>query len=119
MIKVFKDRAEVLAELWALLETEHGGCDDTTCSIQVAMGQGFDVHAMDCFASSGAASDEFYELWNSLPKRYRDNESRKQAREICKTIKHSECKCGAIVWETDWNESFCSSCGGTATKVLL
>ena len=97
---------------YELLEQEHGGCDNTTCNIQVAMSNGYDAHAIDCFAGSGAGSDEFYELLAKVDRKWLDKQSRKQAKEMCKAVSHAECsECGATIWELEWVAGHCSSCG--------
>ena len=94
-----------------LLIEEHGGCDNTTCSIQVAHSNGYLIHALDCFAGSGAASEHFYELFNSLPKSYVELNSRREANSMIKSVSHVECSCNAIVWELESNNGHCSNCG--------
>jgi len=106
-------RLEVLTELY---ELEHGGCDDSTCSMSVAMEHGYAVHALELWAHCGAASDEFIKIFNALPGNKISQASLIEANEICETIAHIECiKCNAVIWEPE-NLAYkgmvrCESCG--------
>jgi len=110
-----KKELAILEQLDGLFEAEHGGCDQSTCSMSVAMDHGYSVHAIDCFASSGAASDEFYELLEKLDRKKIDRASTIEANELCKELETADCPhCNAVVWDPQWVTSngkvFCDSC---------
>lgn len=103
-----------LALLDNLYKREHYGCNNTTCSMDAAFRNGYSVHAIECFASTGAASKRFTQIFEALTKRhgkYIDRQSRSEANKLCKEVEHVECECGAVVWELSWNEGYCSNCG--------
>ncbi len=89
-----------------LLERDHGGCDDTTCNLSIAMNNGYWNHALDLWVGSGAASSEFdnFKVNRKL--------SRQEANEMCDEVSNMECKhCQSIIWEMEWTNGYCSNCG--------
>jgi len=108
-----------LAILEKLYEREHGICDDTTCGMGVAFNHGYTVHAIECWASTGAAGKRFDLVYSALRKQFSkqlDQLDRKQAKAFCKEVSSKECECGAYVWELEWNGGYCSNCGENALK---
>lgn len=114
--KISKKHNLILNKLEELYEEEHGGCEESTCSMQVAFEHGYTIHALDCFASSGAASDEYYALWNKIPRKLKDAYSRYEAELLCKEISNAECSyCNAVSWQIEYlkntkGEIYCGSC---------
>jgi hypothetical protein len=70
-----------------------------------AFNYGYYNHALELWASSGAASREFD---NFKPNRQK---SKTEAKKFHKEVEHLECECGAIVYEPSWCDGYCSSCG--------
>ena len=58
----------ILNTLEMLYQNEHSGCDDDTCSMAKAWEAGYSVMTFEMFASSGAASEEFYAAYRKLAK---------------------------------------------------
>jgi hypothetical protein len=112
-------RSLILERLEELVNEEHCcNCDDTTCSIRVAFNNGQTMHAVKEFWDTGAASDRFNKLMEillSLKSRrmWFNTQLNKENKELLK-VSHAECECGAVVWELEWNDAYCSSCGGKA-----
>lgn len=106
----------ILERLDELYEEEHGGCDESTCSMQVAFEHGYTIHAIECFASSGAASDEFYKLLKKIPRKLLSKYSRHEAHMFCNEVSHAECPhCNAISWQVEYltnskGEIYCGNC---------
>lgn len=48
-------------------ERDHGGCDQDTCSMTVAFNNGYTLHAIECWLSCGATSEDTNELAEKIP----------------------------------------------------
>jgi hypothetical protein len=102
-------------QLFELLETEHGGCEETTCDISCAMSHNFQLWAIELFAGCGASSDEFNRLYEKLPKKKFAKDAEAERVEMCK-IENSECPhCNAVTWEPEYVTDskgfvYCGSC---------
>lgn len=103
------DKVERLADL---IRRDHGGCEDTTCTIATALEHGLALVAFESWGSSGASCADFDRLYASLPKSYRmgGREYEAERLEFCK-IPAVECRCGAYVYNPDDCGRYCSSCG--------
>lgn len=111
--------SSILEKLESLLEQEHCfGCNQNTCNISVAFRLGYTIHAIDAFAGSGAASDQFTKLFNKLPRKYVDRKSRKEAKHLCENTPYVECECNAVIWEPEECDYFCDNCGRKACSQL-
>lgn len=110
-----KDK-ELVDELMDLLRHEHLSlCEDNTCDINYSAQEGFDYWALELFSGSGAASDEFEELYNQLSPAF-FKEAEKERKELLKQP-FVECPhCNAYTWgvtkkqakEENW---ICDDCG--------
>lgn len=104
-------RREILDRLETLLEREHGGCEQNTCTLSVALRNGYWFSAADSFAGSGAASDEFYGLYDRM-RGYIEAKSRQESDEFCDAVPHVDCPhCNAVLWEPEESGYHCDSCG--------
>lgn len=111
------NKRNILDTLDELLRVEHtGGCNNTTCSIDIAHKHGYLLHALYCFDGSGASSETFDLLYAELNRFIKDmfKESMKEAGLMCKEIPHAECPhCNAVTWsyelceDEEWQ---CESC---------
>jgi hypothetical protein len=89
------------------IERDHGGCDQNTCTMSVALRHGYDLIAIDTWINSGAASPDF-------PNRlgYSFMELQKQCAEMTAELEHVQCpKCNAVLWLPDECDYHCDSCG--------
>lgn len=104
------DKLNKLVELY---ERDHGGCEDTTCGMHHAMQAGYDLVALERWSGSGAACDEFYDLYSTLPKTYKmfGRKHDKQVNEFIKEVPIKPCECGAYIYNPDDCDGHCSSCG--------
>lgn len=62
----YENKLDLLHEL---VERDHGGCDELGCSIARAQRQDLWLVAIEAFAASGAACDQFYKYYNALPRK--------------------------------------------------
>lgn len=91
-----------------LIERDHGGCDSQTCTISVALREGFHVVAVESWIGSGAASKEFDGV--ELPFSFED--ARRESAEMCESVPHVECPhCNAVIWNPKDCNYWCDSCG--------
>lgn len=95
-----------------LIERDHGGCDQSTCTIGVALRHGYAAVAIDSWIGSGSASREFDGV--TLPISFEDVTA--EAAEMYNDLKHVECECGSVIWEPEWCDYYCDSCGKRAPK---
>ncbi len=104
--------ADRLERLRDLVERDHGGCEDTTCTMATAMRHGHWLVAIETWASSGASDAEFDRLYAVLPATYRffGRAYKAESAEFCK-IPSAECSCGAYVYEPEDVDYHCSNCG--------
>lgn len=118
MKRLSKQRRERAYELLeTLVKREHcGACDETTCSIRVAFDHGYVLWAAYEFSLSGASSKRFDTLIQYVKGRAFDKQVELERRALVKDVSHAECVCGAYVWELEWNDGYCSNCGGNALK---
>ena len=104
-----KRDAELAEKLIELLEKEHvDSCDSYTCDINFAYDESYEYWSIVLFDSSGAASEEFNNLYAQLSPAFftKAEEERKQMI----TQPHTECPhCNAIIWGDDEAE-YCDSC---------
>ena len=95
-----------------LIERDHGGCDQNTCTLSVALRHGFDLIAIDHWIGSGAASNDFP---NDLPYTLQDIQS--QSKEMRETIVHVDCPhCNAVLWCPEECDYWCDSCNKQIKK---
>lgn len=88
------------------IERDHGGCDENTCTISVALRHGFDLIAIDSWQSSGATSDD----WKQVKVPFKALQ--KQCAEMTAEIEHIQCEnCNAVLWLPDETDYHCCSCG--------
>lgn len=120
MRKLSQKTWNTIEALNELLEEEHGGCDQRTCDISTCMAHGYTLWAVYLFNSCGAASDEFNELYATLPKDFYKH-ARKEADRFVDEVPHDPCPhCNAVVWdiEDDENEIHCDSCDKTFERTV-
>ena len=89
-----------------LIERDHGGCDSNTCTISVALRNGYALVAIDSWIGSGAASEDFPSDLGLIFKQVQ-----KQAEKMCKELPNIECGCGAILWLPEECGYWCDNCG--------
>lgn len=95
-----------------LIERDHGGCDNTTCGIPVALRYGLPLVALSMWSDSGASDAEFDNNYDKLPSSHKflGKTYEKERLEFVK-IPHFECKCGSHIYEPEDCGYHCSSCG--------
>jgi hypothetical protein len=100
---------KLVLQLQKLIHAEHvDGCGQTSCSINFAAECGYYYWAIEEFAGSGAASDEFESLYAQLSPDF-FKEAEKERKLLCKEP-HTKCQhCNALNW--GGNVSNCDSCG--------
>jgi hypothetical protein len=113
-----RQRARAYELLEQLFEREHGGCDDTTCSMSVAFAYGYRLHALSVWGSTSAASWRFGLLLNYVRGSAFDKAERREVKAFLSEVSHAECECGSYVYvyELECNDGYCSNCGGNASK---
>lgn len=88
------------------IERDHGGCDQNTCTLSVALRSGFDLIAIHHWDNSGAASQDW------VRPKYTQKELMAQNKEFCETTPHVDCpRCNAILWLPEECDYHCDSCG--------
>lgn len=106
-----------LERLQELVYSEHVcGCSESTCDINASYNHGYGLWSIYLFSSSGAASEEFTELLDSLPQKQFSAEAELERKEFVKEVSHAECShCNAVSWDIESIEEngnvFCGSCG--------
>jgi hypothetical protein len=115
---IYKNKISKLTEL---LNIEHGDCDDTTCAIAVCMENEYNLWAISLFSSTGASSEEFDKIYNSLPRDQFDIEAEAERAEFVESIPSVSCPhCNAVVYNPEECDYYCSNCAKTALfKVKL
>jgi hypothetical protein len=109
-------RTHALDKMVELVERDHGGCDNNTCSISVALENGYSMHALEMWSGCGAADDEFNALYFPHA-RFIAKESRKEASLMCDKIPHVDCPhCNAVLWNPADSDYWCGSCGKTIPR---
>lgn len=107
-------KSYLIKRLADLVQRDHGGCEDTTCTISAALSNGFDLVAIECWAGSGAADAEFYKLHAKLPAKYKMcGKAYSEDAERFNRIPAVGCGCGAYIYEPKIMGFHCSSCGKT------
>lgn len=112
-----RGRKDILDRLAELYEAEHGNCGCGTCAMTKAFECGYSIMAIDLFASSGAARDEFYRLLSLIPKRALatalsfERESFRNDPD-CDAIPCAH-GCGAYIYDWMWHGErvCCDNCG--------
>ena len=106
-----------IEKLFELTERDHGGCDDTTCALGVALAQGYHLIAIESWASSGASDMEFDRLYEKLPITYRlgGRQWHLEVKEFNK-IPTAKCGCGSYIYEPEDCNYHCSNCGKQANR---
>ena len=56
-------KAVVYSALFRFVERDHGGCEEDNCSLRQAIDDGNDDLAVEIWASSGAACNEFNRIF--------------------------------------------------------
>ncbi len=111
-------KAERLDRLVELINRDHGGCDSQTCDISVSLRYGFYIIAIESWASSGAACNEFSSLYSKLPKTYKclGADWSKECEEFRK-IPSIQCPhCNAYLYDPEDYGYHCDSCANEIPK---
>lgn len=120
---ILATKESLLAELEALLQQEHiYGCDSTSCNINSAFENGFMNHAVDIFADSGAASDEFLNLYGEYANKFKNWTKlvMKESTRMCDDIDHTTCPdCNAVHWSDELVEGEQWSCDRCGSKFIV
>lgn len=107
---------ETIERLSELLNNEHGRCEQNTCAISKCMQHGYYLWAMHLFSGTGACSEEFGELYDSLPKRRFNAEAEAERAEFVKSVDSCNCPhCNAVLYEPEECGYFCDNCAKRAT----
>lgn len=90
-----------------LIERDHGGCDSNTCTLNVALREGFNLIAIDSWLNSGAASSEF----DNGVSGYTKAELRAEVKCFVADTPHVTCPhCNSVLWYPDETDYFCDDC---------
>lgn len=110
-----KKLIEISDQLEELFEKEHGGCDNNTCAMTICMSHGYSLWAIYLFSGTGAASDEFSELYEKLPKKEFAALAEAERAEFVEQVPSVACPhCNAVVYEPENSDYHCSSCAKEA-----
>lgn len=111
-----KPVAANLDRLFQLIQRDHGGCDQSSCTLGVALRNGYALVAIDNWIGSGAADGQFYaEAAKGLP--YGRADVTAESDLMCREVNHVECPgCNGVIWEPEWCDYACDNCGAQATK---
>jgi hypothetical protein len=91
-----------------LIDRDHGGCDQHTCTISMAMRNGYHLIAIDSWIGSGAASEEFD--GRELPFSFADVQ--RECALMTRELEHIQCvHCDAVIWLPDDCGYWCDNCG--------
>lgn len=91
-----------------LVDSEHGDCGENTCCIAEAIYHEKYLWAIECFSSSGAASEEFERLYKKLTSSFHARAEKE--RQYLVKLPNKDCPhCSATIWDIDAND--CDSCG--------
>jgi hypothetical protein len=92
-----------------LVLKEHGGCDQSTCTIAVALKHGLHSLAIQSFVDSGAASDQLLDAFTNVGPSFQKQVNR-ELKALWKLPTH-RCDCNAYIYEPEECDYFCDSCG--------
>jgi hypothetical protein len=97
--------------LFALVKRDHGGCDQHSCTLGVAIRHGYTLVAIHDWIGCGASDDEFdHEAAKGLP--FDFDEYRAEVDLMCSEVSRVECPgCNGVVWEPEWCAYHCDNCG--------
>lgn len=110
--RLMKTHSQKLERLSELFNEEHGRWDQTTCDMSCAYEHGYDLWSIYLWSQTGAASFEFEELYSRLPK-YFDRVARNVCDEFINAVSSIECECGTYIYQPEYCDGYCSSCGRT------
>ncbi len=115
-MKKIKSKANIDL-LFNLIEDEHGGCDQNSCTLGVALKEGYALVAIDHWIGSGAASGAFnVEAKKGLPFSFKDVQ--KEHKQMSQDLDHAFCdECNSVVWQPEWCGYQCDSCGHKLPKL--
>lgn len=109
-----KNAAQIMETCIAHIERDHGGCDQNTCTLSVALRMGYHKVAIDCWIGCGAMAKDFP---STIPFSLKaiSIERKKMIREV----PHTNCgNCNALIWlpdeVTNAGKLYCDSCGKTS-----
>lgn len=113
---------ELVDKLFSLVERDHGGCNDNSCDIGLALKHGFDAIAINQWAGCGASDSEFDKLYTKLPESYTSyspkSEYRRQINEFCGFMHTRVCPvCNAHCRDEYEAPAHCDSCLADLTNV--
>jgi hypothetical protein len=101
----------VVNKLFELVKRDHGGCEDNSCDIGLAIRHGYDAIATVQFSGCGAACVEFDKLYSKLPKSYTRAEYSAQIDLFLKEMNSVQClKCNAWCRSEFEYPTQCDSC---------
>lgn len=97
-------------KLFALIERDHGGCDQNSCTLGVAIRHGYAMVAVDSWIGSGAADEEFHkEAAKGLPFSLKEMQAEYEL--MGREVPQVECPhCNAVLWNPDDCGHWCDSC---------
>jgi hypothetical protein len=104
--------------LFTFVQRDHGDCDQSTCTLGVAIRHGYALVAIDHWIGSGAACEDFMsEAAKGLPFSLR--EIKRETAEMIRNLSKIECpECRSIVWDPEW-ASLCDDCGHALPKEVV
>lgn len=101
-----------LSRAVSLIERDHGGCDSNTCTLSVALTNGYHLVAVDSWIGSGAVSKEFDGV--TLPLSLK--EVREESILMSKELEHVDCPhCDSVLWLPEDCDYWCDNCGKQIT----
>lgn len=111
-----KKKTADIDKLFAMIERDHGGCDQSTCTLNIALRHSYAFVAIDSWIGSGAASEDFHdEAEKGLP--FTLKELQKECEQMCKEVNNIQCNnCSAVLWEPEWCDYHCDNCGNDIPK---
>jgi hypothetical protein len=102
-------QVELMKKLYQLVERDHGGCDQNTCDLSLALRFGYDAIAIERWAGCGASDDEFNELYEKLSPSFK-YEYQQQLKEW--DFERVTClNCNAVLWLPEETGYQCDCCG--------
>lgn len=111
--KEFSKKTELnIFTAFELVMRDHSCCDENSCNIGLAMQHGYDAIAILQWSGTGAACNDFLDLYAKLPKSYTKKEYKRQIDEFLKEIKSVECPyCNAYCRNKYETPDHCDCCG--------
>jgi hypothetical protein len=100
-----------IERLLELVQRDHGGCDQNSCTLGVALRHGYELVAIDNWIGCGASDKEFdAEAAKGLPFSFK--QVQKQLQAMSREVNSVECPgCNGILWEPEWCDYHCDNCG--------